>query len=211
MRLSKSTICIIVIILFHAVGLAGFLVPGLRTMFLRLVPFHLMLMLAVVAIAHDGDEKRFWLFAAVAFLAGFVAEWVGVHKHWIFGDYTYGATLGAKLFDIPLTIGVNWFVLVYSTGILTRWLGIRNIWLRVLLGAIILVALDLLIEPVAIRFDYWTWTEGHPPLKNYIGWFGLGAVLLYLFEWARFEKQTIVAPVLLLVQFIFFGILQLVV
>jgi bisanhydrobacterioruberin hydratase len=211
MKLTKPATCIIVIILFHVVGLAGFMVPALQTTFLKLVPFHLMLMLAVVAISHEGNEGRFWWFAPVAFLLGFTAEWIGVHKQWIFGDYRYGATLGPKIFDIPLTIGVNWFVLIYCTGVSMARSPIPYPWLRILTGAIILVLLDLLIEPVAIRFDYWTWTEGYPPLKNYLGWLVMSMLLLYLFELASFKKQSIVGPVLILVQFIFFGILQLVV
>ncbi|MDT3404188.1 carotenoid biosynthesis protein [Mucilaginibacter terrae] len=207
--LKNTRIPIIIIILFHVVGLVGFLVPPLTPYFLKLVPFHLLLMLAVVLINHYRPDEKFWLFALLIFAGGYTAEWIGVHKHWIFGDYTYGKTLGVKVADIPLMIGVNWLMLVYATGVLMQRSRLKSTIARIITGAIVLVALDLLIEPVAIKFDYWSWTNGHPPLKNYVGWFGVSALFLSVFELFKFKPQTIVAPVLLIVQFVFFGVLQL--
>ncbi|MBS7566213.1 carotenoid biosynthesis protein [Mucilaginibacter sp. Bleaf8] len=166
-------------------------------------------MLVIVIINHQRLSEKFWLFALLTFLAGFMAEWIGVHTHIIFGNYNYGATLGTKVFDIPLMIGVNWFTLVYGTGVLLQRSRLKNVFARIITGAVLLVLLDLLIEPVAIKFDYWNWTGGVIPLKNYRDWFGLSILLLALFEWFNFKKQNIVAPVLLVVEFVFFGILQL--
>ncbi|MVN90714.1 carotenoid biosynthesis protein [Mucilaginibacter aquatilis] len=210
MKMSKSSASVAVIILFHAVGLLGFFITPFRSMFLRLVPFHLLLMLAVVIINHENwREGKFWAFAALIFTGGFTAEWIGVHTNIIFGDYDYGHTLGTKVFDIPLMIGVNWFLLVYATGVLLKYLKIPTVALRMLVGAIVLVCLDLLIEPVAIKFDYWSWVDLNPPLKNYLGWFGVSALFLGIFELFKFKHQNITAPALLVVQFIFFALLQL--
>ncbi len=210
MTLNKTTWSVIIIILFHVVGLIGFAVPVLRPLFLQIVPFHLLLMLAVVLVNHYRANEGFWLFAFLIFIAGIAAEWVGVHKQWIFGDYHYGETLGIKVWDIPLMIGVNWFLLIYATGVLMQRSRLMSMIARIITGAVVLVLLDVLIEPVAIRFDYWSWTEGHPPVKNYVCWFLVSAVFLGVFEQFKFKPQNIVAPILLLVQFVFFGLLLLV-
>ncbi|WP_345953737.1 carotenoid biosynthesis protein [Mucilaginibacter sp. PAMB04168] len=209
MRLSKTTVSVIVIILFHFVGLIGFMVPSFRPVFSKLVPFHLLLMLAVVLVNHYKADSRFWRFAWLVFVMGIVVEWIGVHKHWIFGDYDYGRTLGVKIFDIPLMIGINWFLLIYATGVLMQRSRLKSAAARVFLGAALLVLLDLLIEPIAIKFDYWSWAGGVPTLKNYIGWFFVSTAFLGLFEACKIKPQTIVAPILLLVEFVFFGLLQL--
>lgn len=209
MRMGKTTVSIIVIVLFHVVGLIGFLVPAFQPLFLKLVPFHLLLMLAVIIVNHYRLNENFWLFAFLVFMAGIVAEWIGVHKHWLFGDYEYGQTLGTKVFDIPLLIGVNWFLLVYTTGVALQRSRLKSITGRIVIGAIILVLLDLLIEPVAVRFNYWHWADGIISLKNYICWFGLSAAFLFVFEQFQFKKQSIVAVALLVSQFVFFGVLQL--
>jgi putative membrane protein len=206
---NKTRVSISIIILFHVVGLVGFFVPAFTPFFLRLVPFHLLLMLAVIIINHHRPDENFLAFVALIFVSGIVAEWIGVHKHWIFGDYDYGRTLGTKVFDIPLTIGVNWFMLVYGAGVLMKRSRLKNMTARILTGAILLVLLDLLIEPVAIKFDYWSWVSIVPPIKNYLSWLGVSAVFLYVFEMFKFKQQSIVAPVLILVQFVFFGLLNL--
>jgi bisanhydrobacterioruberin hydratase len=208
MKWSKTTVSVIVIIVFHVVGLIGFWVPLLTPVFLRLVPFHLLLMLAVLCSNHRPLNAQFWIFALLICISGIAAEWVGVHKNWIFGDYDYGQTLGPKIDAIPLMIGVNWFMLVYATGVALQHSGIKNRILRVAIGAVILVLLDVLIEPVAIKFDYWSWVEGNPPLKNFICWLGVSALFLGVFEMFRFERQSKVAVALLIVQFVFFALLQ---
>jgi len=207
--LKNTTVSLIVIVLFHVVGLIGFFVPALTPMFLRLVPFHLLLMLLVVLYNHYRPDEKFWSFFLLIAIGGIVAEWIGVHKNWIFGDYDYGPTLGIKVLDIPLMIGVNWFILVYATGVLMQRSRLRSSLARVITGALLLVLLDLLIEPVAIKFDYWTWVEKVPPLKNYLCWFGVSALFLSVFEGFKFKPQNIVAPVLLGVEFVFFGLLWL--
>jgi putative membrane protein len=105
-------------------------------------------------------------------------------------------------------IGINWLMLVYAAGVSMQRFRLKSPLFRILIGAAILVLLDLLIEPVAVKFDYWTWFNNTIPLKNYICWFGISAVFLLLFESFKFKTQSIVAPVLLLVQFIFFALLQ---
>jgi bisanhydrobacterioruberin hydratase len=209
MKWSEDTVSVIIITLFHVVGLIGFWVPALTPIFLRLVPFHLLLMLVVLCYNHKLLNLKFWIFALLVCVLGITAEWIGVHKNWIFGDYDYGQTLGPKIDAIPYLIGVNWFMLVYATGVTLQRSGIKNVFLRIAIGSVILVLLDILIEPVAIRFDYWSWVEGNPPLKNFICWLAVSALFLALFEAFKFERQSKVAVALLMVQFVFFALLQL--
>jgi putative membrane protein len=197
-----------IIVLFHVVGLVGLLLPALRPLFLQIVPFHLLLMLLVIFFSHNLIDEKYLGFIVITYVLGFTAEWIGVHKGWLFGNYAYGKTLGTKLLDIPLTIGVNWFLLIYAAGVTMKLSRIRSQWARIILGALMLVWLDLLIEPVAIRFDYWHWANNVIPFKNYVGWFIVSGLMLWIFEQFNFRKQSWVAPLLLLVQFVFFGILN---
>lgn len=198
---------VIIIVLFHAVGMAGFMVPYFDAIFLNIVPWHLLLMAAVVIYNHDSVDVKFVLFTLLIFVIGFIAEFIGVHTGLLFGNYVYGETLGIKLFNIPLIIGVNWFLLVYSTGVLIQRQRIRNRPLRIITGALILVMLDILIEPIATQFDYWHWAGGSMPIKNYVCWFMLSALMLFIFDRFKFKTQSMVAPVLLIMQFIFFMVL----
>ncbi len=198
---------IILIFLFHLVGLVGFFIPILKPLFLDLVPWHLLSMFVVLGYSHRKMNADFWIFTALICIIGFAAEWIGVHKALLFGNYTYGETLGVKVDEIPLTIGMVWFLLIYSTGVLMQYSRIKYVLIRVIIGAAILVGLDKLIEPAAMRFDYWHWAHNTIPDENYICWFFLSMFMLLIFEIFRFRRQSIVGAVLLIVQFIFFAVL----
>lgn len=199
---------ILLIFLFHLIGLIGFYSPLLQPLFYQLVPWHLLVMLVIIGYSHRTMNQDFWVFTSMIFIIGFAAEWVGVHKGWLFGSYTYGETLGTKIDGIPLTIGVVWFLLIYSTGVLMQYSRIKYVLLRVIIGAGILVGLDKLIEPIAVRFDYWHWANNIIPDKNYICWFFLSIFMLLIFEIFRFKRQSIVGIALLAAQFIFFAALH---
>ena len=200
---------IIIIVLFHIVGLIGFVIPSLRVLFIKLVPWHLLLMAVVIVYSYNQLSAKFLSFGLLVFTIGFSAELIGVHTGLLFGNYSYGETLGIKLFNVPLMIGVNWFLLIYSTGVLMQRSRIKNIYIRIIAGALALVSLDLLIEPVAIHFDYWHWTGNGIPLKNYTCWLLLSSVMLFIFEKFQFKPQNRAAVLLLVMQAVFFMILGL--
>ena len=209
-ELSANKQAISIILIFHAVGLIGLALPFTRSLFLHIVPFHLLLMLAVIVLNRKPIDSRYIFFFLIIFIVGFTVEWLGVHKHWLFGDYMYGDTLGFKLSGVPLIIGSNWFLLIYSAGALMQRSRLKNFWARTLIGALLLVVLDMLIEPVAVYFDYWHWANSIIPFKNYACWFAVSLMMLLLFEAFRFKQQSPVPVIFLLTQFAFFGLLYLI-
>lgn len=173
-----------------------------------LVPFHLLLMLVLIIICTDDRSRNIYLFAFLIYTAGFLIEVIGVNTGLIFGQYTYGGALGIKLWETPLIIGVNWLILVYCTGVFLEQFKIRSRFFFSILGGLILLSLDFLIEPVAMRFDYWSWEDSLIPVQNYIAWFVFAAVLLWIFSLMEFKKENKAAIVLLFAQFAFFWILN---
>jgi len=208
--LSKSTICSILIVVFHLVGLIGFLVPSTVSLFLKLVPFHLLLMFLLMLISqtHKGKNQFYILIVSVFFL-GYLVEVAGVHTGKIFGEYTYGNTLGFKLLEVPLMIGINWAILVYAVGITMEASRLKSPVFKAFAGALVLVLLDFLIEPIAVKFDYWGWRDNLIPLQNYLAWFIVSFGMLSLFNYLKFHKENRSAIILLGTQFAFFIALNL--
>ncbi|MDB5023874.1 MAG: hypothetical protein JWP78_1629 [Mucilaginibacter sp.] len=202
---NKQVICII--ILFHLIGLIGLSIPLTRSIFIELVPYHLLLMLVIIMLSHQNTGGRLFIFFFCLFILGYSIEWLGVNKHLLFGQYRYGQTLGLKISGVPLIIGANWYLLTYSTAVLVQRSRLKSMFLRVIAGALLLVSLDMLIEPAAVRLDYWHWANGVIPVKNYCCWFFISALMLLLFESFHFKKQSIAAPVFLGMQFAFFAVL----
>ena len=118
-----------------------------------------------------------WL---LAFAVGMAVEIIGVKTGVLFGEYHYGDNFGWKLMGVPYLIGVYWAVLVFLTGAIAFRVSKHPV-LRILIGAALMVGLDVLIEPLAHQFDFWHFTGGMPPLQNYTTWFLVAAGLHTVF------------------------------
>lgn len=197
-------VAVTIIILFHIVGLIGFFIPMVSPLFVKLVPYHLLLMLVIMLYSYGRISVRLAGFLLLIWVTGFCCEYIGVHQGWLFGNYKYGYTLGPKVAGVPLVIGVNWFLLVFSAGALMQRTKLRKQVTRIVAGAAVLTLLDVLIEPTAVKFNYWYWANAVVPLKNYVCWFLLSIIMLWVFELFRFRRLNYAGPVLLLMQFIFF-------
>lgn len=205
LKIKKLAIAIIVI--FHLVGLLGFLIPAAQPYFIRLVPFHLLLMFAVIIFSYSGNIKRLLLFVCGVFLCGFLVEVLGVKTGKIFGSYYYGTTLGFKIFTVPLLMGVNWVILIFSTGQMIKSLRIRNGILASLIGGLCLITFDFFLEPIAMKFDYWHWDWHEIPLQNYIAWFIVSVILLKFYYALGLKQQKYIGATMFASQLIFFVVL----
>jgi putative membrane protein len=94
----------------------------------------------------------------------FALEVIGVKTGLVFGEYKYGETLGLKLFEVPLIIGFNWILVILGT-ISVAQLITKNVLANSLIAATISVIFDLVLEPIAIKLDYWQWSQNVIPFK----------------------------------------------
>ncbi len=154
----------IIVTLLYGVGLTGLMF--FPSFFIPLSAFSLLLTVAVLTM-EEFSFKKLALFLVVACL-GFFTEWWGVHTGSPFGFYQYGSGLGIKWLDIPLVIGLNWVMLVWSSLSLLRWTwGVGNRWVLALGGGILMTLMDILIEPVAPHLEYWMFEMNQVPWNNY--------------------------------------------
>lgn len=196
-------VSVLIILVVHTAGIAG-LHTAYRELFLAATPFNLLLSIFLLLLNHKEFNSAFLLFAACTALLGYFTEVAGVHTGMIFGNYHYEGTLGFRYWETPLIIGINWLMLVYCAGVLGNRLK-GNVFVKSLCGAILLVALDLLIEPVAGRYGFWSFAGNTAPFQNYAAWFVVSILLLLLFHSLKFNKENRFAPALLFVQFLFFA------
>ena len=174
---------VFVLAVLFAVGTVGHALPAALPLMLALTPgFSLLTGALVVAPSLAAGGARFATWVAGAYVLTFLVEAAGVATGAIFGDYVYGATLGWAWLGVPLIIAFNWVMVVNGAVCLAG----RAVPLRAgagrkvaisLLAGWIAAAFDFLMEPVAIRLDYWTWAGGTIPFQNYAAWFVLAAVL----------------------------------
>jgi putative membrane protein len=194
-----------ILLIFHIVGLIG-MSSSYERYFTILTPFNLLLSLFVLLAFQPKYDNRFWVFALITTVVGIVVEWIGVHTGMLFGSYYYTSIFGVKLDGIPLLIGVNWLMLtIICAEFASRFLSKQSF--RILAGALLMVAIDFLIEPVAIQFGFWVWEGNQVPWTNYLTWFIVALPLNFLYQWSRTGNNPI-AKWLFISQVLFFIGLQ---
>lgn len=195
------------LVIFYSVGVAGMIIPQTRELFKAMVPLNLLLNVMLLLIYHGRLDLRFAWKALVIYSAGFIVEIAGVNTGLIFGSYSYGPTLGAKLFHTPLIIGVNWLMLVYASLVITSKF-IEKRYFRVLVAAVLMVVYDFALEPAAIDLDMWDW-GGPVPMQNYIAWLVISLVLVWFADRTGFvNRENKIAAPLFFVQLGFFILLD---
>jgi putative membrane protein len=201
----KLKVSIIILVAFYISGIIGILTKNQTIDFLSLTPLNLLVNATLLLLNHQKGTNKQWLVFLIIAVIGYFIEVIGVTTGVIFGDYFYKTTLGWKLFETPLIIGVNWMLLTYGV-VYTIGIKIKNTIGIALASAFVLVALDILIEPVAMKYDFWTWKQAIVPFKNYIAWFFISLILCYIVAHYKSMSKNNFAPYLLVMQFIFFGI-----
>lgn len=203
--ISNKEIVFLYIIFF--VGIIGHLYDPLQNLMLLLTPATLLLTgLVVLFYSYKTSENKFLLWAGLTYTITFILEVIGVKTGLIFGEYNYGSTLGIKLFEVPLIIGFNWVFVILGTISIARLIT-NNLFLSAIISAFIALIFDLILEPIAIKLDYWTWLEGIIPLQNYLAWFVIAFFSAIGFGYLKVKVISKISLHYLIVQFVFFVIL----
>ena len=105
-------------------------------------------------------------------------------------------------------IGFNWVLLIILTGNFANRVFPKSIIGKVLFGSTMMILLDLLIEISAPKLDYWEFTTNPVPLSNYFWWF-IFSILFHLIYQSNNNKEFLVSTNILVIHFLFFGLLAL--
>ena len=178
----NENLIIAVLIILQLVGVSA-LWFEIHPDFILLTPINLLVTFGLVLVNHKEHLGRTAIVLAIPFVIAFLVELAGVNYGVLFGDYAYGPVLGPKVHHTPLMIGFNWAMLVYCSGVVSNALFAQRLWvLRALVGAALMTTMDVLIEPVAVHYNFWTWSGDGIPLSNYRDWFLVSLVLHILFQ-----------------------------
>ncbi len=211
-----------VALLFHITGVIGILCTPFKDWFIDSTPIVLLTMFILLVNTQVKFTKEFTLFFLIVFIIGMATEIVGVNTGLLFGHYQYGKVLGPSIFGVPLVIGLNWFLTVFCSGalatkgveLLENNLNIKisrfaTSFFVIIGGATIATCFDFILEPVAVKLNFWSWESGLIPLFNYLCWFIISAILLGLKKYFLKIRINDFAISLLIIQALFFLILNL--
>jgi len=220
----KNHIALFLALLFHGCGIIGIHLTPYKQWFINNTSINLLLMAALLVLTQKQKNLPFFLFFLLCYTTGMIAEIIGVNTGFLFGNYEYGDVLGPKIFGVPFLIGINWFIALYCPGVVILYL---NEWLYKKLSsdlqpslamqlfafvtdaALLTTLFDYIIEPSAMQLGFWKWLpDGYVPIYNFVCWFIISLVLQTVFRLLKFDKHNQFAIHLLIIQVLFFLILQ---
>lgn len=218
--------------MLHSLGLLA------GTIWLRPYVFIFLGAYLLIAVWHLGAGRAL-AFLVLGYLISWAAEFASINWGFPFGDYVYiPATVDRELWvaGVPFMDSLSYVFLAYASYSMAllaltpgRWEGRgfflaeeaarRESWRPVILGAVLMVTLDIVIDPLALRGYRWFLGQiyGYPgsgvyfgiPLSNFGGWFlvslGLITVLQLIitltpaspgWDWGRrrFPSQALLGP-----------------
>ena len=165
--------------------------------------------------AYMLGPKRSLLFLLLASSVGLIFEIIGVN----FGTalntaYSYDMP-GPSLFGVPLIIPLFWFVFIYTAYGLVNTALVKNdgkipsckncnkkiLYILVLFDALLVTLIDLVMDPVMVKWGQWTWQGNgfyfNIPTENFIGWFlvalivsGIYRYFEYLYPYNRYAEKS---------------------
>ena len=206
-KTTTKYVSVFVIWLFHISGFIG-IAFGNRELFAAFTPINLFISFYLLFSNQIEFSNRNLMSCLAIFLIGMVAEILGVNYGFIFGEYIYLENLGYKIFGVPVLIGVQWILLTFITGSFSSHLFQKNKLKSIISGVLIMILLDLLIEPIAPKLGFWVFSSSVAPFQNYLGWFIIAFFCQIAFQFGINKKEKTFSFHLLIINFLFFGLLN---
>ena len=171
---------LIFISVIHLAGIIGIYYLE-SPFFLRTSSVSILIPLFLFCYRSNLSNKDAFLFTSV-FVISYTAEFLGVNYQILFGDYSYGRSLGVKLFEVSLIIGCNWLLLALISQALIKRI-FSNGWLIIIFSSLLMVFIDIFIEPVAPLLDFWEFKENIVPFSNYRDWFMVALIIQFILSY----------------------------
>lgn len=183
----------------------------LNTILLRPYVF-IFLLVYLLGCSLQLGAKRALLFMVAGYVITWISEYSSIHTGLPYGLYYYidrTKDLELWVFGVPFMDSLSYTFLAYasySLAIVTQapvicsgkmlycleTRAIRNSLLTTFLGAIFLVYLDIIIDPVALQGSRWFLGQiyGYSekgayfgvPISNFIGWLAVGMILIFTLQ-----------------------------
>jgi uncharacterized membrane protein len=177
---------------------------------LLLRPYVFMFLAAFLILAgRDLGWRRTWVWLGWGWAVAYMAEYASTRIGIPFGLYHYtGETAWRELFisNVPFFDPLSFPFLAYASYCLARWtLGQARGWAPAALTGALMMLLDLVVDPLAVRGESWflgrifyypePGTYFGVPLSNFAGWFLVGWAIVGGYLWAvRRRSQTLGSP-----------------
>ena len=200
----KINVYIGLVWLFTISGILG-VISTASNWFLALTPLYLFINFLIILLCLKDQRVRFLKGISVPFILGFITEVLGVNFGLVYGSYTYGENLGLKIFEVPLVICLNWCLLTIVSADVAKLITLNKVR-RIMIGALIMLLLDFIIEISAPRFDFWVFEDGIVPIQNYFAWLIVSAIAHLWYQSFKIDTNAKISFHIITCLFVFFTV-----
>lgn len=145
-------------------------------------PFFIILAALPSYYAFSSSKNWKVLLGSLIFL-GFFMEILSMNTGFPYGFFSYGEGMGPKVLGVPFTLAFAWPPLV-----LGAYYTMQRTSYPVLGTMLLLVLIDLVLDPVAVLLGHWEWSvDGFwygVPLSNFVGWLLTGFIAAKITEYS---------------------------
>ena len=158
-------------------------------------------------VKHLGYKKGLLVLGCLSIFA-ILIESIGVATGFPYGEFFYSADLGWRVFGlVPWTVPFAWVPLLIGAAALSS-VFVKRAIPRIFLTAIILVMMDLVLDPAAVYAGLWSYPDGGwyfgVPWTNFAGWFFsgiIGASILFWFDADELPRLGMMSSAVLMLAF----------
>ena len=156
-----------------------------------------------ILVFHKSWRAKFINSFGLVALLGFGVQ---VLAEQLLGSFHYDEMLGLRLFDTPIIIGLNWAIITYCALNITAPIKKDNST-RYLATAVLMVGVDIFLEPFAVRYNLWHWGAESAPFYNFILWFGVSLVFAVIMG-PNIKRANPMAMIIYVLQILFYSFCQ---
>jgi uncharacterized membrane protein len=198
---------VILLIAVHIIWIVGYSLPETTDLFKALSPLLFAISAIVLFSFHKQFNKSFFRFIGVSLFIIIILAVILSQTGFIYHSFAFGPAIGIQILGVPLIYPLFWINIVYSTGSITRKLQVIR-FMKVVIAALMVLIIDLTIEPVAAKLEFWQWQNPGIPFLEYIITTSVSFILLMIFHLSRFRKTNVMAPVYYITALLFFAYLN---
>ena len=202
MKKNRFAIAVFLMLFFNVTGSIALFVPALKITVLTLTPFNLLVTFFLFYWANNDFSINLIRTVIVVFFIGLFIEILGVNFKVIFGEYSYGETLGFKILKTPIIIGLNWLSLSLACFGIASYI-FKPKYLVVLGASFLMVFVDYIIEPIAMVLEFWSWKDDTVPVQNYVSWFLVSIIIQFIIFQSKVRLNFKICFALLFSQVLF--------
>jgi putative membrane protein len=167
----------------------------------------MMLSFWVLYVTSKKSEKLKAILLLTYFI-GLAVEVIGINTGIPFGTYVYLEGLGPKIMDTPWVMGLNWVVVSWAAVQSASYFSTQSKLYKWAISIVIMLIIDLVMEPVAPDLRMWIFAGSGPGLMNYLGWALTSAVIQILLVREVDNHKNHTALAIIFLQIIFFSSFQ---